>query len=65
MTRGISKKLQRDDLLRKKRMQAARAWPTAAVAPPTAAPRPSVGLPAHRYPEKRVALGKRQGEGLA
>jgi hypothetical protein len=67
MTNEISKKQQLDEQ-RRKRRQAARAWPTAAEAPPraipvlSAAPRAPAPLPAHRYPEKRVALGRRQGE---
>jgi hypothetical protein len=67
VTKGVSKKLQRDDLLRMKRMQAGQAWPTAAGAPPraippvaSASPRPSSALPAHRYPAKRASLGPRQ-----
>jgi hypothetical protein len=71
MTRGIPKKRQRAEQLRKKRLQAAPARAAAiglaqgAKKPmPTAANRPSVGraepLPAHSYPAKRVALGKRQ-----
>ena len=53
----VSKKLQRDDLLRKKRMRAATAWPTAAKEPPRASPGPSAPFPAHRYPSKRASLG--------
>jgi hypothetical protein len=43
VTKGVSKKLQRDDLLRKKRMQAGQAWPTPAAAPPRAIPPSGVG----------------------
>jgi hypothetical protein len=66
VTKGISKKLQRGDQLRKKRAQAAPAWPVAAkvalqaIPLPSAAPRPSAPLPAHRYPAKRASLGPRQ-----
>jgi hypothetical protein len=66
VTRGVSKKVQRSDQLRRKRAQADSAWPTAANVParavpvPSAAPRPSAPLPAHRYPAKRASLGLRQ-----
>jgi hypothetical protein len=66
MTRGLSKKLQRSDQLRRKRAQAAQAWPTAPLMPQKAIPIPSAAKrapaplsPAH-YPAKRSSLGERQ-----
>jgi hypothetical protein len=64
MTKGIPKKRQRAEQ-RRERAQAATGLTQGAKKPtPTAANRPSVGraepLPAHSYPAKRVALGKRQ-----
>jgi hypothetical protein len=38
MTRGVTKKTQRDDRLREKRAQVAQGWPTAATTPPKAIP---------------------------
>ena len=52
MTKGVSKKLQRNDLLRKKRAQATTGLATGAKKPPkaipipSAAPRPPASLPA-------------------
>jgi hypothetical protein len=77
MTKGVSKKLQRDDQRRKKRAQTATGFAQAAKTPPKAIPiaqrrsRPTDGrataahepLPAHSYPTKRVSLGKRQAPG--
>ena len=66
MTRGLSKKLQRSDQLRRKRAQAAQAWPTAPLMPQKAIPIPSTakqapaGLAAHRYPLKKSSLGAPQ-----
>jgi len=76
MTRGIPKKRQRDEQLRKKRAQAWSGLAHGAMKPPRAIQlatpsRPSAGLattmsgplpPAH-YPAKRVAIGKRQVPG--
>jgi hypothetical protein len=61
MTRGVSKKLRRDDQLRQKRAQAASAWPTPPLMPQKAIPIPSAAplSPAH-YPAKRSSLGERQ-----
>jgi hypothetical protein len=62
MTRGISAKEQREDRLRlrRKRLQDA-AGALQGAKSPSAAPRSPAGLPAHSYPAKRVAAGKRQG----
>jgi hypothetical protein len=66
MTRNVPRKLQRSDLLRKKRAQASAVLalgaksPARAIPVASASPRPSVGLPAHRYPVKKVCLGDRQ-----
>ncbi len=74
MTKGVPKKRQRDEQLRKKRLQASGVWLTAAKVPPrpiviaARRSRPSVGrakampaqLPPAHYPIKRAALGKRQ-----
>jgi hypothetical protein len=79
MTKGVPKKRQRAEQLRKKRAQAAPTWAAAAKTPPKAIPiaqrraRPSVGfveavsesLPPAHYPAKRVAIGKRQVPGGA
>jgi hypothetical protein len=78
MTKGIPKKRQRAEQLRKKRTQAASGRLQGAKSPPTkaihiasASPRPSVGSatamaeplsPAH-YPIKRSSLGKPQTAG--
>jgi hypothetical protein len=65
MTRGISAKEQREDRLRlrRKRLQDASGALQGAKSPRPG--RPSVGLPAHRYPITRSSLGRRQGEGPA
>lgn len=66
---GIPKRRRQDEARRKKRLQAAAAWPKAsnstpkAIQVPSAAPRPSVGLPPMTYPIKRATLGKRQAPG--
>jgi len=61
MTKGVTKKTQRDDRLREKRAQAASGRLQGAKRSR------SVGrdepLPAHSYPIKRVAIGKRQTAG--
>ena len=70
MTRGIPKKRPRDEQLRKKRVQAAGVWLTAAKVPARRSRAP-VGfveampepLPAHSYPAKRSQLGKPQVPG--
>jgi hypothetical protein len=46
MTRGIPKKRQRAEQLRKKRLQAASAWAAAAKTPPKAIPDSAAGLAA-------------------
>jgi hypothetical protein len=75
MTRGIPKKRQRDEQLRKKRVQTAPGLAHGAMKPLKAisvTPRPqrpglsravSEPLPVHSYPVKRVAIGKRQAPG--
>jgi hypothetical protein len=57
MTRGIPKKRQRDEQLRKKRAQAAPVLAQGAKTPPNKA------IPVAHYPIKRAALGKRQVPG--
>jgi hypothetical protein len=66
VTKGLPKKLRRDDQLRQKRAQVASAWPTAPLMPQKAIPIPSAAKrapaplsPAH-YPAKRSSLGERQ-----
>ena len=78
MTKGVSKKLQRDEQLRKKRAQAASVLAHGAKVPPkpivvvaARRSRPSAGratampepLPPAHYPIKRSSLGKRQAPG--
>jgi hypothetical protein len=73
MTKGIPKKRQRAEQLRKKRAQAAPVLATGAKKPVAAVPiasRPQARsvaahepLPAHSYPAKRVSLGKPQTAG--
>jgi hypothetical protein len=79
MTRGIPKKRQRDEQLRKKRAQAASGLvhgamkPLKAISVTPRPQRPPVGLsravseplPVHSYPIERVAIGKRQVPGGA
>jgi hypothetical protein len=75
MTKGVPKKLQRAEQLRKNRAQTATGFAQAAKTPQrvvpvlTAAKRPSAArtapLPPMRYPVKRVAIGKRQEPGGA
>jgi hypothetical protein len=75
MTKGIPKKRQRAEQLRKKRLQASGVWLTVAKVPPNPLvvaarrSRPSVArtapLPPAHYPAKRVAIGKRQVPGGA
>jgi hypothetical protein len=74
MTKGVSKKLQRDDQRRKKRAQTATGFAQTAATPQrvvpvqTAATRHAVApagardkqLPPMRYPVTRAAIGKRQ-----
>jgi hypothetical protein len=72
MANSIPKKRAKAEQLHKKRLQAASALSTGAKKPPRApvpsrAEGPSAGraepLPAMRYPIKKVALGKPQGNG--
>jgi hypothetical protein len=69
MTKGISSRQQHEDRLRLRRKQRdeiasglalGSKKPPKAVPVPTKPSRPPVGLPAHRYPTKRVSLGDRQ-----
>jgi hypothetical protein len=69
MTKGVPKKRQRAEQLRKKCAQAASAPVTGAKKSPKAIPVPgratamSGPLPPSHYPAKRVAIGKRQVAG--
>ena len=62
MPNGVSSKQKREEQRHKRRLQAERAvalagkMPVRLVKVPSAAP----SLPAHKYPAKRVAAGKRQ-----
>jgi hypothetical protein len=66
VTKGISKKLQREDMLRKKRFAPASGLPQGAATPSklvtvaSVAKRASAGLAPHRYPSKKASLGLRQ-----
>ena len=71
MTKGVTARQQREDRLRLRRkrlldvsgaLQGA-IEPVRVVPVPSAAPRASAGLPAHKYPVRKVSLGDRQSVG--